>query len=72
MFYKNKNVKKNIDVESGIYVYHERFGKGLVTLVEGSGSDRKAIIDFEKFGRKKLLLNFAKLKILNKKHKSFY
>ena len=67
LFYKNKNVKKNIDVESGIYVYHERFGKGLVTLVEGSGSDRKALIDFEKFGRKKLLLNFAKLKILNKK-----
>ena len=30
LFYKNKNVKKNIDVESGIYVYHERFGKGLV------------------------------------------
>ncbi len=67
LFYKNKNVKKNIDVESGIYVYHERFGKGLVTLVEGTGSDRKAFIDFEKFGRKKLLLNFAKLKILNKK-----
>ena len=67
LFYKNKNVKKNIDVESGIYVYHERFGKGLVTLVEGTGSDRKALIDFEKFGRKKLLLNFAKLKILNKK-----
>ena len=67
LFYKNKNVKKNIDVESGIYVYHERFGKGLVALVEGTGSDRKAFIDFEKFGRKKLLLNFAKLKILNKK-----
>ena len=67
LFYKNKNVKKNIDVESGIYVYHERFGKGLVDLVEGTGSDRKALIDFEKFGRKKLLLNFAKLKILNKK-----
>ena len=67
LFYKNKNVKKNIDVESGIYVYHERFGKGLVTLIEGTGSDRKALIDFEKFGRKKLLLNFAKLKILNKK-----
>ena len=67
LFYKNKNVKKNIDVESGIYVYHERFGKGLVNLVEGTGSDRKASIDFEKFGRKKLLLNFAKLKILNKK-----
>ena len=54
-------------MESGIYVYHERFGKGLVYLVEGKGSDRKASIDFEKFGRKKLLLNFAKLKILNKK-----
>lgn len=67
LFYKNKNVKKNIDVESGIYVYHERFGKGFVNLVEGTGSDRKALIDFEKFGRKKLLLNFAKLKILNKK-----
>ena len=52
LFYKNKNVKKNIDVESGIYVYHERFGKGLVNLVEGTGSDRKALIDFEKFGRK--------------------
>ena len=67
LFYENKNVKKNVNVESGIYVYHERFGKGLVDKVEGTGSDRKASIDFEKFGRKKLLLNFAKLKILNKK-----
>ena len=67
LFYENKNIKKNIDVKSGIYVYHERFGKGLVNLVEGKGSDRKALIIFEKFGRKKLLLNFAKLEIINKK-----
>ena len=46
-------------------VEHQRFGKGKVILVEGNGNDKKATIKFEGVGEKKLLLRFAKLKILS-------
>jgi DNA helicase-2/ATP-dependent DNA helicase PcrA len=44
-------------------VEHPKFGFGLVTKMDISGADRKAKINFEDFGEKTLLLNFAKLKI---------
>ena len=46
-------------------VEHQRFGQGKVILVEGSGNDKKATIHFDGVGEKKLLLRFAKLKILS-------
>ncbi len=52
-------------IVSGIAVEHGRFGRGLVLNIEGEGQDRKAEINFEQGGIKKLLLRFAKLKILN-------
>ena len=48
----------------GNIVIHERFGRGEVVSIEGVGGDRKAEIKFEKFGAKKLLLRFSKLKII--------
>ena len=54
-----------IDLPQGIKVEHQRFGKGKVLQVEGSGNDKKAIILFEGNVEKKLLLRFAKLKILS-------
>ncbi|MCM4159587.1 ATP-dependent DNA helicase [Antarcticibacterium flavum] len=54
-------VKLNV----GDRVEHIRFGKGAVLNIEGVGQDKKAEIDFENGGIKKLLLRFAKLKLLS-------
>ncbi len=48
----------------GTDVEHEKFGKGKVLQIDGSGTDRKAVVFFPAFGKKNLLLKFAKLKIL--------
>lgn len=48
----------------GNIVKHLRFGKGKVVKIEGVGADVKAEINFENGGSKKLLLRFAKLKII--------
>jgi DNA helicase-2/ATP-dependent DNA helicase PcrA len=48
----------------GTKVMHERFGKGEIVNLEGAGGDKKAEINFEVGGVKKLLLRFAKLEIL--------
>jgi DNA helicase II / ATP-dependent DNA helicase PcrA len=49
---------------TGNIVVHERFGKGTVLNLEGAGADKKAEIQFEVGGIKKLLLRFAKLDII--------
>ncbi len=48
----------------GNIVEHSKFGKGEVVNLEGSGANTKAEIKFETAGVKKILLQFAKLKIL--------
>ncbi len=48
----------------GNIVQHLRFGKGKVVKIEGVGADVKAEINFENGGSKKLLLRFAKLKVI--------
>jgi len=50
-------------LREGMKVEHPKFGFGLVTQMDFSGPDRKAKINFDDFGEKTLLLNFAKLKI---------
>lgn len=55
----------SIKLESGDEVEHMRFGKGKVLSIEGIGQDKKAEINFENGGIKKLLLKFAKLKVLS-------
>ncbi|MDT0642951.1 3'-5' exonuclease [Zunongwangia sp. F363] len=56
---------KSVDLSAGNEVEHMRFGKGKVLKIEGVGQDQKAEIDFENGGLKKLLLRFAKLKVLS-------
>ena len=46
-------------------VEHVRFGQGKILKIEGVGADTKADILFENGGLKKLLLRFAKLKVLD-------
>ncbi len=50
---------------AGSTVAHSRFGKGKVLNIEGVGMDKKAEIQFEHGGVKKLLLRFAKLELLD-------
>jgi DNA helicase-2/ATP-dependent DNA helicase PcrA len=45
----------------GDSVHHERFGKGVIISIEGLQPNTTATVDFEKEGKKKLLLRFAKL-----------
>lgn len=45
----------------GDQVAHDRFGRGTVMSIEGSGQDTRITIDFGSLGEKKLLLKFAKL-----------
>ncbi len=52
-----------LDLKEGTEVEHVRFGSGIVERIEGERNDRKAVIDFQGFGKKNLLLRFAKLKI---------
>jgi DNA helicase-2/ATP-dependent DNA helicase PcrA len=52
------------DIITGNIVEHNRFGTGTVLGVEGKGPDKKAEIQFSTVGKKKLLLQFAKLKVI--------
>lgn len=49
----------------GSNIEHERFGKGTIVSIEGSGENAKAEVDFQAVGHKKLLLKFALFKILD-------
>lgn len=51
-------------IASGQCIEHERFGRGTVVSVEGSGDNTKAVVDFDTAGRKNLLLKFAKYKVI--------
>jgi len=51
-------------IQSGMSVYHERFGPGKVLQLEGKFPNTKATIFFQSSGQKQLLLKFAKLKII--------
>lgn len=61
----SKNIDaKDLNISTGTIVEHVRFGKGSVIRIEGSGADTKAEINFSNGGLKKLLLRFAKLKVI--------
>ena len=52
------------NVTVGNIVEHNRFGRGKVLALEGNGANKKAEIQFGTVGKKKLLLQFAKLKVI--------
>ncbi len=65
---KRSTTKSNLfdnSIIKGNVVFHDRFKRGVVVSIEGVGDDKKAEIRFEKFGIKKLLLRFSKLKIIS-------
>ena len=52
-------------LQVGSRVRHDRFGEGVVVELESSDpGNAKASVEFTHFGRKQLLLKFARLTIL--------
>lgn len=45
---------------------HKRFGRGTVTMIEGTGENIKATVAFDNAGTKQLLLKFAKYTVMSK------
>ena len=52
-------------VSAGQLIEHERFGRGEVMKVEGTGDNCKATVRFEHAGDKQLLLKYARFKIID-------
>lgn len=50
--------------EVGQKVLHQQFGNGTIVVIEGTAPNNKATVVFENAGEKKLLLKFARLKII--------
>lgn len=51
-------------IKPGDRVEHQRFGRGNVVVVDGEQDSRKATIEFDDFGKKQLVLKFAKLRFV--------
>ncbi len=59
----SSEIESSIELKEGMEVEHARFGSGVVERIEGDRNNKKAVIAFQGFGKKNLLLRFAKLKI---------
>ena len=53
------------EIQAGMLVEHQRFGRGKVLQMEGQMPDMKATVFFSNAGKKQLLLKFAKLRIIS-------
>ena len=49
---------------TGVKVYHKKFGEGIITKTEPEDDDLKVDIDFEKFGHKRLMAKFSNLEVI--------
>lgn len=57
------------DLSAGDQVEHQKFGFGEVTRVEGSAHNPIATVQFKLGGEKKIMLNYAKLRIIREEGK---
>lgn len=53
------------EIQAGMIVEHQRFGRGKVLQMEGKIPDIQATVFFQNAGKKQLLLKFAKLRIIS-------
>jgi DNA helicase II / ATP-dependent DNA helicase PcrA len=53
--------QEHFEMKRGIVVRHEFFGRGRVMEVTGKGETQKAVVQFEEYGRKNLIVKYAKL-----------
>lgn len=51
----------------GERIEHNRFGAGTILSLSGTAPDMKAFVDFDDYGKKQLLLKYAKLRPLGQK-----
>ena len=51
-------------LKEGAIIDHQRFGRGTVVKIEGSGENQKATVNFDSTGTKQLLLKFARYTIV--------
>jgi DNA helicase-2/ATP-dependent DNA helicase PcrA len=51
-------------VREGQAILHERFGRGVILKVEGTGENTKATVRFDNAGEKQLLMKFARFQII--------
>ncbi|MEX2401393.1 MAG: UvrD-helicase domain-containing protein [Rhodothermales bacterium] len=52
------------EIAPGLTVEHPQFGEGRVMSTEGRGDQAKAVVRFEAVGEKKLMLKYARLRIV--------
>lgn len=52
-------------IKVGMKVLHQLFGQGLIVSIEESGANKLALVRFDHEGDKKLMLKYAKLKIMD-------
>ena len=52
-------------LKEGVFILHNRFGRGEILRLEGTGDNTKATVQFENVGTKQLLLKFAKFKVID-------
>lgn len=53
-----------LQLKNGCIIEHQRFGKGKIICLEGTGENTKATVLFDNCGTKQLLLKFAKYRII--------
>lgn len=58
------NPSETPSIREGVVIEHQRFGIGVVMMVEGVGENTKATVQFKNAGTKQLLLKFARYKIV--------
>lgn len=51
-------------IQIGSVINHQRFGKGEIVSIEGTGENAKATVRFQLAGQKQLLLKFARYEVL--------
>ena len=56
--------QNDVALREGNIIEHQRFGRGTVAKIEGTGENLKATVDFDSTGRKQLLLKFARYTIV--------
>lgn len=52
-------------LQEGMKIEHQRFGRGTVLKIEGTGENAKATVEFVHSGTKQLLLKFAKFTVVD-------
>ena len=58
-----ESIDKFPDIQKGITVDHNTFGKGTVVSTSGRGLDKRAEIYFKDVGLKKIVLKYAKMRV---------